>query len=164
MLLVWLSEGPPALLGRGSEAPDFELPLLAGGAPASVSGLRDRVVLLNFWATWCKPCEDEMPAMERLYRELHPEGFELLAISVDAERDEVEEFRERLALSFPIALDPAQQSSRLYQTLGFPESVLIDGQGRIVERYVGPRDWDHPAYAERIRALLEEHKPVVPRL
>ncbi|MFP8873466.1 MAG: TlpA disulfide reductase family protein [Myxococcota bacterium] len=160
VLLVWLAEGPPALLGRGSDAPDFELPRLAGGAPASLSGLRGRVVLLNFWATWCKPCEDEMPAMERLYRELHPEGFELLAISVDAEQDEVEEFRERLDISFPIALDPAQKSARLYQTMGFPESVLIDGQGRIVERYVGPGDWDHAAYAQRIRVLLQEHNPL----
>jgi peroxiredoxin len=152
--LVLLADGPPPVLGRGAEAPDFELPRLMEAPPVSLSGLRGQVVLLNFWATWCKPCEEEMPAMERLYRELGPRGFELVAISVDEESGPVEAFRERLDITFPIALDPDQKSARLYQTMGFPESVLVDREGNIVERYVGPRDWDHAAFADRIAALL----------
>jgi len=96
-----------------------------------------------------------MPAMQRLYETLSPEGFELVAISVDESRDDVEAFRERLGLGFPILLDPDQTVSRRYQTTGFPESLLVDRQGRIIERYVGPREWDHPDYVSRVRRLLE---------
>ena len=158
--LVLLTDGPPPVLGRGAEAPDFELPRLMEAPPVSLSALRGQVVLLNFWATWCKPCEEEMPAMERLYRELGPRGFELVAISVDEEPGLVKAFRERLGITFPIALDPDQESARLYQTMGFPESVLVDREGNIVERYVGPRDWDHAAFAERIAALLAPREPL----
>jgi cytochrome c biogenesis protein CcmG/thiol:disulfide interchange protein DsbE len=143
-------------VARGLEAPAFSLPALATGKTVSLADQRGQVVLLNFWATWCKPCEDEMPAMDRLYRALAPEGFEMLAVSVDEERDVVEKFRQRLGVAFPILLDPGQDVSRRYQTTGFPESLLIDRSGVIVERYIGPRDWDHATYAKRIRKLLQK--------
>lgn len=153
-VLVFLQQEEVARpVARGVDAPDFSLPLL-GGEPVRLEDYRGQVVLLNFWATWCKPCEDEMPAMDRLYRALAPEGFEMLAVSVDEESGVVREFQERLGVSFPLLLDPAQNVARAYQTTGFPESLLIDQQGRIVERYIGPRDWDHSTYAERIRRLL----------
>jgi peroxiredoxin len=153
--LVVLGEAPPEPIVRGSEAPDFEAPALDGRTPVRLADHRGRIVLLNFWATWCKPCEDEMPAMERLYEQLHPAGFELLAVSVDKEAPEVAAFRDRLDLTFPILLDPAEEVSRRYQTAGYPESLLIDRDGLVIERYVGPRAWDDPAYVERIRSLLE---------
>ena len=106
MLLVFSSEPVPAPLAHGDAAPEIRLPRESDGTPLALSDLRDRVVLLNFWASWCKPCEEEMPAMERLY-----------------------------------------------QTTGYPESFLIDGDGRLVQRYVGPRDWDAPVYRERILRL-----------
>ncbi len=95
-----------------------------------------------------------MPSMERLYQKLHQSGFEMLAISVDESPDAVADFRDRMGISFPILLDPSQDVSRSYQTMGFPESLLLDRDGVVVERYVGPRDWDHPSFAERMRALL----------
>jgi peroxiredoxin len=139
----------------GRFAPTFSLPALAGDASLSLESLRGKVVLLNFWATWCKPCEDEMPAMESLYRELGSEGFELVAVSVDDDRREVEEFTARMGLTFPILLDPEKRVADAYQSHRFPESYLIDRQGVLVTRYIGPRDWDAPAYADRIRRLLE---------
>ena len=151
--------GAPAPVGRGSPAPGFTLERLADGAPVSLSDLRGQVVLVNFWATWCKPCEDEMPAMERLYRMLRAEGFELLAISVDHDPDEVRRFRERLGLSFPILLDPGQQVARAYLTFRFPESLLIDPDGVVLERYIGAKEWDAEAYVERIRRLLRAGVP-----
>ena len=151
--------GAPAPVGRGSPAPGFTLERLADGAPVSLSDLRGQVVLLNFWATWCKPCEDEMPAMERLYRMLQPEGFELLAISVDHDPGAVKRFRERLGLSFPILLDPGQQVARAYLTFRFPESLLIDPEGVVLERYIGAKEWDAEAYVERIRRLLRGGVP-----
>jgi peroxiredoxin len=151
-----LHSGPrtPAPLTRGSPAPDFSLPGLAGGEPTSLSALRGRVVLLNFWATWCKPCEDEMPAMQRLHTALAGTSFEMLAVSVDSADADVQAFVQRLGLSFPILLDPERKVSHQYQVFRYPESLLIDRDGVVVERYVGPRDWDEPLYLERIRALL----------
>jgi len=156
LIAIFSGERVPPPLGRGSAAPDFDLPRVSGGAPVSLSGLRGEVVLVNFWATWCKPCEDEMPAMERLYGSLKDQGFELLAISEDDEPELVTEFRERLALTFPILLDLDRSAAQAYQTYRFPESFLIDRDGQVVERYIGPRDWDAPMYLERIRRLLRD--------
>jgi peroxiredoxin len=111
-------------------------------------------VLLNFWATWCKPCEDEMPAMQRLHARLAGPDFALLAVSVDQDEQEVRAFRDRLALDFPILRDPAQRVAGAYQTFRFPESWLLDREGTVVARYIGPREWDEPAYVERIRRLI----------
>jgi peroxiredoxin len=159
--LFALLSGPEATVpvGRGTLAPDFELPRLSDGTDVSLADLRGQVVLVNFWATWCKPCEDEMPAMERLYRDLRDEGFELLAISVDSDREEVSQFQERLGLSFPILLDSEHRVSRAYQTFRFPESLLIDRNGLVVERFVGGKEWDDSAYVERVRRLLQTGVP-----
>lgn len=149
-----LSEPSPDPIGPGQVAPAFELPLL-DGATISLASLRGRVVLLNFWATWCKPCEDEMPAMERLHSALAGPGFELVAISADASRDDVTKYRDRLGLTFPIAIDPAKHVSEAYQSYRFPESYLIDRDGTILSRYIGPRDWDSDLYVDRIRRVIE---------
>jgi peroxiredoxin len=157
--LAWAVLGSERLatpVGEGHPAPGFTLPSLEG-TDVSLESRRGRVVLINFWATWCKPCEDEMPAMQRLYTALgggEGERFELLAISVDEAGAEVREFRERLALTFPILLDPEKRSASAYQTFRFPESWLVDREGVVVARYVGPREWDDPLYVERIRRLM----------
>jgi len=152
---LFSAERPPPPLRPGQPAPDFSLPALSGGERGLLAP-GQRLVLVNFWATWCKPCEEEMPAMQRLWQALAPEGFELLAVSVDAGRAEVEAFRERLALGFPILLDPGKQVAARYQTFRFPESFLVDARGVLVARYVGPRRWDAPEYRARLRRLLAE--------
>jgi peroxiredoxin len=155
-MLAWLlSTGAPPVVDRGSDAPAFELPRVGEGTPVSLASLRGKVVLLNFWATWCRPCEEELPAMERLHRTLAGDDFELVAVSVDADATPVEAFRQRLGLGFTLLLDSDQRVARSYQTFRFPESLLIGRDGVIVERYVGPKEWDSPAYVERIRRLLE---------
>ncbi|MBW2268272.1 MAG: redoxin domain-containing protein [Deltaproteobacteria bacterium] len=153
------SQDTPDPVGRGTRAPAFALESLAGGPPVELADLRGKVVLINFWATWCEPCEAEMPAMQRLYRELRDEGFELLAVSVDGDAEPVRAFQRRLALVFPILLDPGQQVAEAYQTFRFPESLLVDQQGVIVERYIGGKEWDASAYLERIRRLLRGAVP-----
>jgi cytochrome c biogenesis protein CcmG/thiol:disulfide interchange protein DsbE len=153
---LWVAFGaerPAAPVGEGQPAPEFTLPVLDDGE-LSLDSLRGRVVLLNFWATWCKPCEDEMPAMQRLYDGLGGADFELVAVSVDEGDDEVRAFRDRLGLRFPILLDPAKRAAGAYQTFRFPESWLIGRDGVVVARYVGPREWDDPVYVERIRRLI----------
>jgi peroxiredoxin len=146
-------------IGRGSRAPEFSLTPLGSPDALQLSDLRGRVVLVNFWATWCKPCEDEMPAMQQLYDELAGPSFELLAISVDEDAASVERFRDRLHLSFPILLDPQQRVAHLYQTFRFPETLLIGADGSVIERYIGPKEWDADAYVDRIRRLLQAEVP-----
>ena len=154
--LIVLGEDVDDPITRGSVAPDFALGTPLGDGKLTLSQFRGQVVLVNFWATWCKPCEDEIPSMEQLYRGLRrqDEGFELLAVSVDESPTAVRDFMDQHSISFPVLLDPQQQVSRLYQTRGFPESLLIDRRGRVVERYVGPRDW--LTYRGRILELIRE--------
>jgi peroxiredoxin len=154
-----LMEPRPEPIGRGSRAPDFSLTRLGGDETVRLADFRGRVVLVNFWATWCKPCEDEMPAMQRLYDELAGSSFELLAVSVDDELPPVERFRERLGLRFPILLDPDQRAAHAYQTFRFPETLLIGADGFVIERYIGPKEWDADAYVDRIRRLLQAEVP-----
>jgi cytochrome c biogenesis protein CcmG/thiol:disulfide interchange protein DsbE len=146
---------PP--LRAGAAAPAFRLDSLDGGTLA-LEESRGRVVFVNFWATWCPPCRDEAPGLERLYRELRDEGFDLLAVSIDAPdaREKVEAFRGEFGLSFPILFDPDRRVYEAFQATGVPETFLVNRRGEIVERFVGPRDWEQSRYAAAIRRLLTE--------
>jgi peroxiredoxin len=140
---------------KGGATPALELEDVEGKVHR-LADYKGKVVLLNFWATWCAPCEEELPAMQRLHRELSGGAFELVAISVDADQAPVLEFRERMGLGFTLLLDSDQRVARSYQTFRFPETLLIGRDGVILERYVGPKDWDAPVYLDRIRRLLQE--------
>ncbi|MDH3687592.1 MAG: TlpA family protein disulfide reductase [Myxococcales bacterium] len=148
-----------APLEVGDVAPPLGLPRIGPGEPLDIEDARGQVVFLNFWATWCKPCEDEMPAMERLHRELGPKGLAMWAVSVDDRAEPVAEFRERLGLTFPILHDPAKEASERYDARRFPESWIVGRDGRLVARFIGPREWDSPVYLEQIAALLDETGP-----
>jgi len=144
-----------ALARRGPTlAPDFALSDLAGRT-VRLSGLRGKVVVLNLWATWCPPCVDEMPSMERLYATLRDADFALLAVSQDEDgKRVVAPFVERMRLSFPVLLDPDRQVGDRYGVSGYPETFVIDRNGLIVEHVIGPRDWDQPGEIAALRALI----------
>ena len=153
--LVLLRGASAPFAQLGSPAPDFELATTDGGS-TTLAAQRGKVVFVNFWATWCPPCRDEAPSLERLYRELRDEGFEVLAVSVDApaSREEVEAFEREFELSFPVLLDPGKRAHDAFGVTGVPETYLIDRGGRLQERYIGPRDWDDPRFARAVRRLL----------
>lgn len=151
--LFSLDTTPPPL-STGQRASAFDLPTLAGDQRVRLQDLEGQVVLLNFWATWCKPCEDEMPSMERLHKQFQGQPFRLLAVSVDAAPAEVKAFQERLGLTLPILFDPDKRVAAAYQAFRFPETILIDAQGNVAGHFVGPRDWDSQTYVEKIRLLL----------
>ena len=157
LVLILQSDAGVSPVTRGASAPAFDLATLSqeGDGKLSLASLEGKVVLVNFWATWCKPCEREMPAMERLYNALPRDGFEMVAVSIDESMEEVASFQDSYQLSFPIVLDPGKRVNAAYQTMGVPESLLIDADGKIVERYVGPREWDAPEYVDRIRQLID---------
>lgn len=159
-LFALVADRTPDPIGPGSPAPLFSLPSLTDKEPVALETLRGRVVLLHFWATWCKPCEEEMPALDRLRRSLDSQRFALLTVSVDEDRSQVESYRQRLGLSLPILLDASHDVSHAYQTYRYPESFLLDREGKVVARFVGARDWDSQIYGDRIRELLgDEPRP-----
>ncbi len=149
-----------ALRTRGPTlAPDFAVPDL-GGRTVRLSALRGKVVLLNLWTTWCPPCRDEMPSMERLHQRLRGRDFQLLAVSQDEDgRRVVESFVREMKLSFPVLVDPERQVGERYGVWGYPETFLIDREGRIVERVIGPRDWSAPEAVAQIERLLAAPPP-----
>jgi len=139
----------------GDPAPNFTLPGL-DGKMVSLSDHRGHVVLVNIWATWCPPCVDEMPSMEKLYQELKDENFEILAISIDALGEKaVAPFMKKYNLSFPALMDPDGTVKTLFQTTGVPESFIINHQGILIEKVIGPRDWATPPVIGYFRKLLQ---------
>ena len=132
---------------------DFTLPLASpepGRENLSLSELRGKVVFLNFWATWCPPCRDEMPSMESLYRRYKDEGLEIVAVNLRESREQVHAFMVDYGLSFPAVLD-AGRVGAAYGVQAIPSSFIINREGQIVARLVGSIDWDTP----EIRAVFE---------
>jgi peroxiredoxin len=119
----------------GSAAPDFELTDLSGKA-VRLSDLRGQPVLLNFWATWCGPCEVEMPAIQARY-ESHQPNLSVLAVNFDEPEQDVRQYAERLGLTFNILLDPGAKVQDLYRVRGYPTSFLVDAEGVIKVHHVG---------------------------
>jgi peroxiredoxin len=142
----------------GQPLADFSLPDLQNHM-VQLSSLRGKVVFINIWATWCPPCVDEMPTIQRLHDRLHAQGLEVLAISLDALGTQVvAPFVRDYRLTFPVLLDAKSTVERLYRTSGVPESFIVDKRGRLVEKVVGPRDWAHPqmlALFERLLAVSD---------
>lgn len=136
------------------EAPPFQLRTVDGGSVDS-AGLQGKVVLVNFWATWCKPCKDEMPAMQRLQQQVGHRDFVLLAITTDSQREAIAEFARTLGLSFPLLLDESKETSGAFGVRGLPTSILIGRDGRIVGKAVGPRPWDETPAVTLVRELLK---------
>lgn len=139
----------------GVAAPDFNAVNLATGDSVTLSSYAGEVVLLNLWATWCGPCRWEMPSMERLYQELGPLGLKVVAVSVDQLGSEkVMEFAQELDLTFDILHDRSGQIELDYQATGLPETVILDRDGVIVHKAIGPVEWDDPVQTARFKRLL----------
>ena len=150
-----LAGGLLALSRRGPHrAPDFAVTDLEGRT-VRLSALRGKVVVLNLWTTWCAPCVEEMPSIERLWAALQGDDFALLAVSQDEEgRRSVEPFVRRNRLSFPVFLDPEHEVGDRYGVWGYPETFVIDRNGYVVERVIGPRDWASAESLAALRALI----------
>lgn len=142
----------------GESAPGFTFPLLTGGA-ASLSDYRGKVVLVNVWATWCPPCIDEMPDLENLYKQMKSQGlpFEILGVSIDAlGADPVQKWVSRFGITFPILLDPRGSIKKLYRTTGVPETFVVDQQGRLLRKFIGPRKWDGAAMVNFLKSIIKD--------
>jgi thiol-disulfide isomerase/thioredoxin len=123
-----------------------------------LASLKGKVVLVNFWATWCPPCRREMPSLERLSQALAGEPFVVLAVDVAEDADTIEAFTSQLDAtpSFPILLDTRSRVMQAWKVAGLPTTFLVDKQGRIVASAIGGREFDHPGMIEAIRSLLRK--------
>ena len=162
---IWLTRapeanvhgGPPPAPREGFAAPDFTLTSL-GGQPVALHDLRGRVVLLNFWATWCAPCKAEMPALQRVYADDKARGLRVLAITVETNTTAVAAFAQRYNLGFTILLDGGAEVSRLYRVQGTPTSFFIDRRGVIRAVVVGG-PMSEGLIRSKVEDLLREEAP-----
>jgi peroxiredoxin len=136
-------------------APAFTLTNLTG-APDGLSQYKGQVVMVNFWATWCGPCQQEMPLLDQMYKKYKPAGFTLIGVNVDKESPAVKELLARKPVSFPVLLDPANQVSKAYHVDEMPSSVIIDRKGQIRYVHRGYKPGDENDYQDRIRQLIRE--------
>ena len=143
----------------GEPAPPFELPDLQGQTH-TLSDYRGQVIFLNVWASFCAPCREEMPSMERLVRDYRERGLVMLAVSVDPEAQQARQFMEQFLpgqrSAMTVLHDPTSATAHEYGTELLPETYIIDRQGRIVARFVNAYDWTRPEVRQLIELLLSQ--------
>jgi len=125
----------------GKPAPDFVLQDVSGNT-WQLSSLKGKVVFVNFWATWCKPCRDEMPSMEALNKVMAERPFQMLAIVFNDDLQMADSFARRLGATFPVLANPGPELAKAYMITGVPETFLVDAEGILRHKFIGPYDWD----------------------
>ncbi|MGH7552840.1 MAG: peroxiredoxin family protein [Longimicrobiales bacterium] len=162
LVLGWISRGRFSPVDAGSAAPPYRAATLTGDT-VMLSDYAGKVVLLNVWATWCKPCVQEMPALQRLYERLGSRGLEVVAVSVDATvpaigggAGDIGQFVRELGLTFPILHDASGAVESTFHVMGLPVTIMITRDGRIHKKVLGARDWDNPRHASEIEKLLAD--------
>ena len=141
----------------GSKAPEIQGVTLDGTRrQKTLADYSGKVLLINVWATWCEPCREEMPSIEKLHREYAPQGLAVVAISVDdaGAEQRIRDFVKELGLTFEILHDPGQATTRNYQITGYPETFVIARDGTIRRKLIGAADWSSGANRALVRELL----------
>lgn len=138
-----------------AQTPALSLPDLQGGVHR-LSEYRGKVILLNFWASWCAPCRAEMPSIERLRRELHGEPFAVLAVNVGEDARVVRRFAERAHIGFTVLIDSDRKTALAWRTRALPTTFIIGPDGRVRYSHVGARDWSDGRARNTIEALMRK--------
>jgi thiol-disulfide isomerase/thioredoxin len=123
-----------------------------------LSDFRGNLVFLNFWATWCAPCIEEMPDLNALNAKFKDRKFKMMAVSVDTNWEVVKEFYTKLNIDIPTYLDPGQQARSEYMVRGYPETFIIDRNGSVLKYVIGPQKWMDPRVLATIEAMLKEQE------
>ncbi len=154
--IVWMQSARYEPLAVGKVAPDFALTDL-NEKPTRLSDFRGKVVFLNFWATWCAPCREEMPSMEVLHKNFEKDGLVILAVSIDrvTTTKDIPPFVKGMNLTFPVLIDSWGKTDKPYKRMGVPETFIIDQEGVIREIVIGPRDWTRLDNLKTLTGLLK---------
>jgi peroxiredoxin len=155
LLLACAVGNAAAAVQLSAVAPDFTLRSVAG-TNVRLQEQRGQVVLVNFWATWCGPCRQEMPHLNRLYDKYRSSGFVLLGVNIDDDPRAATDLAGKLGVRFPVLLDTDKKVSRVYDMSAMPATLLIDRDGRIRHIHRGYRDGVERTYEEQVRSLLRE--------
>ena len=142
----------PHPLEVGDSAPDFSVAAIPSGSVA-LGAYRQQVVVVNFWATWCPPCIEEAPSLERFAEAVRPDGVTVLGISVDEDPAALNDFISKYHLTYQIGRDPTRALPARYGTVQFPETYILDRHGRLAEKVIGAIDWDDPRILSFVREL-----------
>ncbi len=154
-LFIALFTGQALAVGLQDEAPDFTLKSLDGGN-LRLEEYRGQVVLINFWASWCGPCRQEMPLLDRLHHRYEDTGFAVLGINVEGDSDSAQEIVDKTKVTFPILIDVGQKVSELYNLEAMPSTVVVDRDGIIRYIHLGYKPGDEAKYVEVVKALIRE--------
>jgi peroxiredoxin len=144
-----------ANISPGSTAPAFQLPS-SSNAPLALNDLKGQVVLINFWASWCGPCRQEMPVLEQMYKKYKAAGFTLLGVNVEPKSADALGFLKATPVSFPILFDTESQVSKLYEVAGMPSTVILDRTGKVRYIHHGYKPGEESEYLDQIRNLMRE--------
>ena len=156
LALIALASALPASAGApAASAPDFSLPA-RDGSKLQLSNLKGEVVMINFWASWCGPCRQEMPLLEQIQEKYQPLGFTMLGVNVEPDSAEAEKFLKNVPVSFPILFDRENSVSARFGVEAMPSSVLIDREGNVRHVHRGYKPGDEAVYADLIRGLVKE--------
>lgn len=139
---------PPRI---GNPAPDFTIQ--DGATSVTLHNLREKVVVLNFWATWCPPCIQELPSLEQLQARFKDRGVEVVGISVDVDGKAYQQFLKDHKVDFVTVRDPDQKTNSLYGTFKFPETYIIDRRGILRRKFIGAVDWNEPEIVDFLSKL-----------
>jgi peroxiredoxin len=146
----------PVLAGsEGAPAPAFTLGSRAG-SDVSLAQYKGQVVMINFWASWCGPCRQEMPLLESIYKKYNKMGFTLIGVNVEPDSNAANEWLKATPVSFPILYDKDSKVSKLYDVAGMPSTVIIDRSGKLRKLHRGYKPGDENEYLDSIRALIRE--------
>ena len=141
------------IVNAGDTAPNFTI-TSDSGRTLTVHDFGGKLLLLNFWATWCPPCVEEIPGLNQLARTLGPKGLVILGVSVDKDERLYRNFLARLPLAYQTARDPEEKINLNYGTIQYPESYLIDRNGKVVEKFISSQPWADPQMIQHVNSLL----------
>ncbi len=153
--LAWVVSGTlnDGIIRVGDKAPDFKV-VTETGRTITPEDFGGKLLVLNFWASWCQPCLQEVPSLEAFHEEFAPEGVVVLGVSVDKNEKLYSQFLKQFPVTFQVARDPSWDIAANYGTFQLPESYVIDRSGRVVQKIIAAQDWTNPAFVESIKKML----------